>query len=63
LCNLFGYGEITSPYYRNSTLISVFERIKRDNLTTVTIKSKKEIYPALKKFFSQKGDSGGQGTI
>ncbi|MEL7563915.1 MAG: sporulation protein YhbH [Dehalobacterium sp.] len=59
LCNLFGYGEITSPYYRNSTLLSVFQRIKKDNLTTVTIKNKKEIYPALKKFFSEKGDSGG----
>lgn len=63
LCNLFGYGEITSPYYRNSTLLSVFQKIKRDNLTTVTIKNKKEIYPALKKFFSEKGDSGGHGTL
>lgn len=59
LCNLFGYGEITSPYYRNSTLISVFQGINEDNLTVVTIKNKKEIYPALKKFFSEKGESGG----
>ncbi|MGI6683942.1 MAG: sporulation protein YhbH [Bacillota bacterium] len=57
LCNLFGYGEITSPYYRNSTLLSVYEKIKADNLTTVTIKNKKEIYSALKKFFSDKQSS------
>jgi len=63
LCNLFGYGEITSPYYRNSTLLSVFQKIKEDNLITVTIKNKKEIYPALKKFFSEKGESGGQRTL
>lgn len=59
LCNLFGYGEITSPYYRNSTLLSVFQKIKSDHLVTVTIKNKKEIYSALKKFFSEKGDAGG----
>ncbi|ATW25539.1 sporulation protein YhbH [Candidatus Formimonas warabiya] len=63
LCNLFGYGEIASPYYRNSTLLSVFQRIQAENLTTVTIKNKKEIYPALKKFFSEKGETGGHGTL
>ncbi|MGI6064911.1 MAG: sporulation protein YhbH [Bacillota bacterium] len=58
--NLFGYGEIISPYYRSNTLMSVFQKINADNLTTVSIRNKKEVYPALKKFFSEKGESGGQ---
>ena len=60
MVNLFGYGEIISPYYRSNTLMSVFQRIQADNLTTVTIRNKKEVYPALKRFFSEKGESGGQ---
>jgi len=59
LCSLFGYGEIVSPYYRSSTLMSVYEKIKADNLTTVTIRNKKEVYLALRKFFSEKGDNSG----
>ncbi|MGI6679339.1 MAG: sporulation protein YhbH [Dehalobacterium sp.] len=59
MCNLFGYGEITSPYYRTSSLLSVYQNITADNLTIVSIKNKKDIYPALKIFFSEKGDSGG----
>jgi sporulation protein YhbH len=58
--NLFGYGEIVSPYYRSNTLISIFQRIHDENLTTVTIRNKKEVYPALRKFFSEKGDGSGR---
>lgn len=56
LSNMFGYGEIVSPYYRSSSLMSVYQRLKADELTTVTIKNKKEVYPALRKFFSEKSD-------
>jgi sporulation protein YhbH len=56
MCSLFGYGEIVSPYYRSNTLMSIYEQIKADNLTTVTIRNKREVYLALKKFFSEEGD-------
>lgn len=57
--NLFGYGEIISPYYRSSTLMSVYQRIQAENLTTVNIRNRKEVYSALRKFFSEKGDDSG----
>ncbi|BAS29049.1 sporulation protein YhbH [Limnochorda pilosa] len=47
-----GYGEITSGrYYRESTLMSAFERLEDPRFTCVQIRSKDEVYPALKRFF------------
>ncbi|HHW44377.1 sporulation protein YhbH [Desulfofundulus thermobenzoicus] len=52
VCNLVGYGEIEGPYYYTSTLRSAYKRINNPKFTTVTIKDKSGVYPALKKFFS-----------
>lgn len=47
-----GYGEITNGrYYRESTLMAAFERIEHPRFTCVQIRSKEEVYPALKRFF------------
>ncbi len=47
-----GYGEITSSrYYRESTLMAAFERLQDPRFTCVQIRSKEEVYPALKRFF------------
>ncbi len=51
-CNLVGYGEIEGPYYYTSTLRSVYKNIIDPKFTTVVIKDKTGVYPALKKFFS-----------
>ncbi|MHB1127212.1 MAG: sporulation protein YhbH [Bacillota bacterium] len=52
MCNLFGYGEIVNPYYRSSTLMTAYKRIKSPKFVSVTIKDKSEVYPALRAFFS-----------
>jgi uncharacterized sporulation protein YeaH/YhbH (DUF444 family) len=51
VCNLFGYGEIISPYYRSNTLYNVFLKLKHPNFASVLIKNKSEVFGALKKFF------------
>lgn len=52
VCNLFGYGEIISPYYRSNTLYNVFQtKLNQPNFASVLIKNKSEVYDALKKFF------------
>lgn len=51
-CNLVGYGEIKGPYYHASTLRTVFKRIKDVKFTSVGIKEKGDVYPALKTFFN-----------
>lgn len=51
-CNLVGYGEIEGPYYYTSTLRSAFKKVENSKFTTVTVKDKTGVYPALKKFFS-----------
>ncbi|OIQ61479.1 hypothetical protein MOTE_00420 [Moorella thermoacetica] len=56
--NLLGYGEIVNPYYRTSTLMNVFKRIKDDRLVTVAVKDKSEVYQALRQFFA--GPKGGE---
>lgn len=49
-----GYGEITSSrYYRESTLMAAFERLQDPRFTCVQIRSKEEVYPALKRFFQR----------
>lgn len=54
ICNIFGYGEIVGPYYRHSTLMSVYKRILNPKFTSVTIRDKSGVYPALRAFFKQK---------
>lgn len=52
VCNLVGYGEIEGPYYYASTLRNAFKKIKDNKFTSVGIKSKSDVYPALKTFFN-----------
>ena len=55
LCNIFGYGEIREGHYRSpSTLMSAYNKINDKNSSAVTISDKKEVYPALRKFFAQR---------
>ncbi|WP_376793741.1 sporulation protein YhbH [Thermogemmatispora sp.] len=58
LCNIFGYGEIREGHYRSpSTLMSAYSRITDKKFVAVTISDKKEVYPALRKFFARRGDA------
>jgi len=53
ICNVFGYGEIREGGVRStSTLMSAFASIRDPKFRSVTITDKKEVYPALKRFFS-----------
>ncbi len=52
VCNLVGYGEIEGPYYYTSTLRAVYKKIVDPKFTSVGIKSKSDVYPALKTFFN-----------
>ncbi len=63
-CNLFGYGEIREGHYRSpSTLMSAFNKITNRKFIAVTISDKKEVYPALQKFFSlREGVAAGGGV-
>jgi sporulation protein YhbH len=55
ICNIFGYGEIRESHYSlMSTLMSAYSRIDSKKFVGVTISDKSEVYPALRKFFSQK---------
>lgn len=52
-CNLFGYGEIAQGHWsRSSTLMAVFSQIANPKFVGVTIADKKDVYPALRRFFS-----------
>jgi uncharacterized sporulation protein YeaH/YhbH (DUF444 family) len=52
-CNIFGYGEIREGHYRSpSTLMSAYNKIQDQKFIAVTISDKKEVYPALRKFFA-----------
>lgn len=52
VCNMFGYGEIISPYYRSNTLYNIYQKLTDPRFVAVLIKNKTEVYSALKKFFS-----------
>ena len=55
LCNIFGYGEIREGHYRSpSTLMSAYSKLTDKKFIAVTISDKKEVYPALRKFFAQR---------
>lgn len=51
--NVFGYGEIREGAIRSSsTLMNAFQAIKSPNFISVVITDKKDVHPALRKFFS-----------
>jgi len=55
-CNIFGYGEIRSRSFSTvSTLMSAFSEIDDERFIGLTIGDKKEVYPALKRFFNGRG--------
>lgn len=58
VCNIFGYGEIVSPFYRGSSLMQVYRRIRDPRLATVAIRDKSDVYPALRRFFAEEGGGG-----
>lgn len=60
-CNIFGYGEIREGHYRSpSTLMSAYNKINDKKFIPVTISDKKEVYPALRKFFAQRDPVAGR---
>ena len=52
--NLFGYGEIRDGGY-TSSLMSAFGGIRDPRFVIVTITEKRDVYPALQKWFSRNG--------
>lgn len=60
LVNVFGYGEIREGGY-TSTLMSAFSRVHHPRFQMVTISSRTDIYPALKKFFPRVQEAGHHG--
>jgi len=56
MCNIFGYGEIEGLYYNSSSLMSVFKQINDPKFTSVLIRDKTGVYPALKAFFKLQKD-------
>lgn len=54
VCNLFGYGEIRDGGY-TSSLMSAFSGVHDPRFVIVTITEKKDVYPALQKWF-RKGE-------
>lgn len=55
VCSLFGYGEIREGGY-TSTLMSAFSQIDDPRFVTAVITERKDVYPALKKFFRSEGE-------
>lgn len=56
VCNIFGYGEIEGLYYNSSSLMSVYQKLNNPKFTSVVIKDKTGVYPALKAFFRPRRD-------
>jgi uncharacterized sporulation protein YeaH/YhbH (DUF444 family) len=54
LCNLFGYGEIRDGGY-TSSLMGAFTQIRDPKFVIVTITEKRDVYPALQKWFNRGG--------
>ncbi len=53
MCNIFGYGEIQEGGRRSiSTLMSAFQHIDDSKFIGVTITSKEDVFPALRRFFT-----------
>lgn len=58
VCNAFGYAEIHAYDGSAGKLLNAFEPLKDDPaFTTVVIKDKKDVHPALKKFFGSERQS------
>ncbi len=55
--NAFGYCEIREGGYL-STLMAAFGRVQHPRFRTVTISSRDDVYPALKRFFPRNGEGG-----
>ena len=53
--SLFGYGEIREAGY-TSTLMQAFSKIEDPRFVMVAVTEKKDVYPALKKFFHRGGE-------
>ncbi|PKM47441.1 MAG: sporulation protein YhbH [Firmicutes bacterium HGW-Firmicutes-8] len=51
VCNIFGYGEIEGLYYNSSSLMTVYNKIVHPKFSSVLIKDKTGVYPALRSFF------------
>lgn len=60
LANVVGYAEIREGGY-SSTLMTQFSRINHPRFQIVTIGSREDLYPALKKFFPR-DTQGGEGS-
>lgn len=56
VCNIFGYGEIEGLYYNSSSLMSIYNKIVNPKFTSVLIKDKTGVYPALRAFFNPQKD-------
>lgn len=54
ICNLFGYGEI-KPFdtFSWGSMMKIFEPLATDNFVIIGIRSKEDVWPALKKFLSR----------
>ena len=52
--NLFGYGEIRDGGY-TSSLMSAFTDLKDPRFVIVSIAEKRDVYPALQKWFNRGG--------
>jgi sporulation protein YhbH len=55
-CNLFGYGEIKEEVYSRwatSSLMTSLSEITEPEFVAITIKSKEDVYPALRRFFAK----------
>lgn len=57
VCNIFGYGEIEGLYYNSSSLMAVYKSIKNPKFTSVLIRDKTGVYPALRTFFNPRRDT------
>lgn len=60
VANLFGYGEIKPRGVRayESSMLSVFSRLKADNYQTILIAAKEDIWPGLKALLSRDRAAG-----
>ena len=54
ISQMFGYGEVNS-YNRYSTLMNTYRSIEHPNFRYYELREKKDVYPALKSFFSRTG--------
>lgn len=61
ICNLVGYGEITTNYGYSGTICREYERnIRSDNFITVTMGKKEDVWPAFKKILEKDSMAGGE---